>query len=182
MKLLFHLRIAIVFVAVHALAPAYSQSTISLSPDESDLADSHCSALRNGADPGNAFVYAMQTNAQELGRVISRQLTRVQTARIQLSAVDNGGFGYSRFSGTQGVIEEQIARAASGAPPGLTVQKATRNYWDAKEALMLLNQRAARWSLAMKHELQRLQSGLPISQRPDLYNVNLVQTCPELLK
>jgi hypothetical protein len=173
---------AIASAAVIALTTAPSQAFGRLFPDESDLAAAHCQALRDGANPGNAFVYAMQTNASELDLQISRQRTRVQTARIQLSAVDNGGFGYSRFSGTRGVIEEQIARAASGAPPGLTVQQATRNYWDAKEVAMLLSQRAARWALAMRHELQRLQAGAAISKRPELYSEHLAILCPELVK
>jgi hypothetical protein len=173
---------AIASAAVIALTTAPSQAFGRLFPDESDLAAAHCQALRDGANPGNAFVYAMQTNAYELDLQITRQRSRVQTARIQLSAVENGGFGYSRFNGTRGVIEEQIARAASGAPPGLTVQQATRNYWDAKEMAMLLSQRAARWALAMRHELQRFQAGATISKRPELYSEHLAILCPELIK
>jgi hypothetical protein len=176
------LRFAFASAAVIALAPAPSQAFGRLFPDESDLAAAHCHALRGGANPGNAFVYAVQTNISELDLQISRQQSKVQTARIQLSAVDNGGFGYSRFNGTRGVIEEQIARAASGAPTGLTLQQATRNYWDAKEKAMLLSQRAARWALAIRHELQRLQAGASISKRPELYSEHLAILCPELIK
>jgi hypothetical protein len=182
MKSLSPLGIAIAISAISTIAPAYSQSMKKLSPSEADLAESHCAALKDGAGPGPAFVYAMQTNAIKLDDAIARQQATVQRARNQLSAVDPGSYGYSGYGGTRAVIEQQIARAASGATSGLTVQEATRNYWNAKEDLMLLNQRAARWSLAMKQELQRLQSGVPISQVPELYDVNLVQTCPELLK
>lgn len=124
----------------------------------------------------------MQANLPKLDLAISQQLRAVQTARIQLSAVEQSNYGSMGYGGTRAVIEGQIARAASGAPAGLTYQQATRNYYNTREQLMYSTQRSARWALAARHVLQDLAAGESSNKIPELYETNLMNTCPGLLK
>jgi hypothetical protein len=122
----------------------------------------------------------MENNAATLGLAISRQKRLVWSAKIQLDSVEQSFDSIG--SGTRSVIEAQIARAASGTPRGMTVSQASQRYWDARSKLMELNHRAEQWALAMRQEVIRLKSGIPVSQIPPLYSAELVQMCPELLK
>jgi hypothetical protein len=176
------LAMALVFAAVSGLDSVCAQSSTVAAPTEADLAESHCAEISKGSSPNVAFLYAMHTHIPRLEVAIEQQQWAVQTARIQLDAVEQSNFASTGYGGTRAVIEGQIARAASGAPNGLSLQQATRNYFDARAQLMYLTQRRSRWALAVKQELQRIMAGDLSSSIPALYSTDLFAICRNQLE